>query len=264
MALPEPRNDSAALITGASAGFGEGFARALAGRRHNLILVARRRDRLEALARELGAEGVRAEVLDADLSERGVGERLAERIGELGLTVDLLINNAGFGSHGGFPAGGLERELEQVRVNVEAVVDLTGRFLPGMVERGRGAIVNVASIAAFQPLPYEAIYGASKAFVLSFSEAVHAEVAGTGVTVTAVCPGPVPTEWQAVAGFENQAERLPYPRMTVEQIVEESLAAAAAGKRAVIPGRLTRAMALATRALPTSMKLPVASRSLRP
>ena len=170
MALPPPADDSTALITGASSGIGAAFARALAARGHGVILVARRADRLERLATELHERhGVRAEPIPADLSDAEARDRLAQRVAELRLTVEVLVNNAGFGIYVPFAASSRDRELEQVRLLVEAVVDLDARYLPGMVERGRGAVVNLSSTAGFQPLPGNGTYAAAKSYVLFHS-----------------------------------------------------------------------------------------------
>ncbi len=236
MALPSPAAGSVALVTGASSGIGEQIARRLAALGHGVVLVARRRERLDALASELTAEGVRAEVVVADLADAAARDELAAEVQRLGLTVEVLVNAAGFGVYGEFLAGPLEREIEQVRLDVEAVVDLTGRYLPAMVDRGRGAIVNFSSTAGFQPLPGNAGYAAAKAHVLFFSEALHTELAGTGVTVTAVCPGPVPTEFQE-RNDARFADKLPKATWaSPERVAEDAIAAAAAGRRSVIPG----------------------------
>ncbi|HET8975408.1 MAG TPA: SDR family oxidoreductase, partial [Solirubrobacterales bacterium] len=187
-----------ALITGASSGIGEQFARQLAARGTNLILVARREDRLEALA---GSLPVEAQVIACDLGSEAA--ELPGRVSELGAQVDLLVNNAGFGLRGRVAELPLDRQAEMVRVNCEAVVILTRSFIPAMIERRRGGVITVASTAGMQPLPYEATYGASKAFALNFTEALWAELRGTGVKALAVNPGPVPTEWQQVAGYDE-------------------------------------------------------------
>lgn len=180
-----------ALITGASMGIGAAFARELAARGMNLVLVARSVDRLQALADELTPRhGIRVEVVPADLSQPDAGRAIAETCSRLGLEVHLLVNNAGFGTSGPFHTISPERERDEVMVNVLAVVDLTHRFLPGMRARKAGGIINVASTAAFQPIPYLAVYAASKAFVLSFSEALWAECQEEAVRVLALCPGP--------------------------------------------------------------------------
>src|SRR5215204_1976514 len=187
-----------ALITGASSGIGEQFARQLADRGYDLVLVARRAERLQALAGDLPTK---AEVVSCDLSTDAAS--LPARISELGLDIDLLVNNAGFGTHGRFWEIDEGRDAEMVRLNCEAVVVLTRAFLPGMIERGSGGVITVASTAGFQPLPYEATYSGSKAFALNFSDALHTELKGTGVRCLAVNPGPVQTEWQGVAGIEE-------------------------------------------------------------
>jgi uncharacterized protein len=258
MPLPPPRDIGAALVTGASSGIGEEFARRLASRGYNLVLVARRADRMEALARQLGPTGSRVEVQATDLAEPDAVRALPERIAGLELEVDLLVNNAGYGVFSSFIESTLDREVGQVRVNVEALVTLTHLFLPAMVQRGTGAVVNVASVAGFQPLPYEAVYGASKAFVLNFTEALHAETRGTGVSVVAVSPGPVPTEWQAVAGFDSQPS-FP-PSVTPAKVVDDSLRAVEKDKRSIIPGLAVRLSMLTARSIPNTIKLPVAKR----
>src|SRR5512144_962182 len=182
-----------ALVTGASSGIGEQFARQLAERGYDLVLVARRADRLQKLAGELP---VTSHVLACDLG-REAGT-LPGQVEELGVAVDLLVNNAGFGLRGPFLDSDAERDAEMVRVNCEAIVVLTRAFLPAMVERGRGGVITVASTAGMQPLPYESVYAATKAFALNFSDALHAELRDSGVRVLAVNPGPVPTEWQQV------------------------------------------------------------------
>jgi uncharacterized protein len=246
-----------ALVTGASSGIGEQFARQLADRGHDLVLVARRADRLQALAGELAT---RAHVLECDLATDAAG--LPARVRELGVDVDLLVNNAGFGTHGRFweiPEG---RDAEMVRVNSEAVVVLTRAFIPAMIERGRGGVIVVASTAGMQPLPYEATYSASKAFALHFTEALHAELRGTGVRAMAVNPGPVPTEWQAVADFEEGPERLPGV-IEADQVVRESLAAFERGKRSLVPGMTFRWFMRASRLGPRGVQLRVAERVYR-
>ena len=175
-----------------------------------MTLVARREERLRALAGELRERhGVRAEVIAADLGDPAARERLADQIAGLGLEVEILVNNAGFGGSGNVADSDRERLLAMVRVNCEALLDLQARYLPAMVERGRGAVINIASTAAFQPIPGTATYAATKAFVLSLSEAVHEELKGTGVTLTAVCPGPVKTEFAQAAGIEHAEDQLP-------------------------------------------------------
>jgi short-subunit dehydrogenase len=190
-----------ALITGASSGLGAEYAKLFAADKHDLVLVARRRDRLEALARELeSARGVKARVIAADLSTPGAPARIAEEVARLGLEIDFLVNNAGFGASGAFAELEPARELEMIQVNIAALVALTRAFLPAMIERRRGRILNVGSTAGFTPGPFMAVYYASKAFVNSFSEALSHELRGSGVTATLSCPGATATEFAEVAG----------------------------------------------------------------
>jgi short-subunit dehydrogenase len=270
VSLPAPCDTSAALVTGASAGIGAEIARELARRGHAVVLVARRKQRLLDLANELNSQfGVRAEAISCDLGRPAARGRLPGQIGELGLAVDILVNNAGFATGGPFHASDPERELEQVRVLVEAVVGLTSAFLPGMVERGQGAILNVASTAGMQPLPHAAGYSAAKAYVLTFSEAIHQEVSGHGVTVTALCPGPVETEfwkgadWQ-VAGGRSFEKAFPKPALvSVKGVAKAGVEGLDAGRRVVIPGLSMRAAMLATQYIPHAVKLPVIERVMR-
>ncbi len=190
-----------ALITGASAGLGAEYAKLFAQDKHDVILAARRRDRLEAVAREVqSAHGVRAHVVPADLGTREGTTRVVEAVRGLGLEVDFLVNNAGFGSSGPFVELDLARELEMIQVNVAALVTLARSFLPGMVARQSGRVLNIGSTAGFQPGPFMAVYYASKAFVNSFTEALSYELRGTGVTATVSCPGATATEFAGVAG----------------------------------------------------------------
>ena len=256
MSLPEPSSSSIALVTGASSGIGTDLARGLARRGWNVGLVARRRERLEELAGSLG--DVRAEVLECDLADPSSRDGLAARVQSLGLDVEVLCNNAGFGTYDDFAELERERELGQVRTNVEAVVDLTARWFPAMLERGRGAVLNTASTSAFQPIPGNATYAASKAFVLSFSEALHTEARGRGVTVTALCPGPVKTEFQEVADAGDFAEKLPKP-LWVESsdVAEQALRALERGSRVVTPGVGNRVTGALSRATPNAVLLRV-------
>lgn len=262
MALPEPSTAGTALVTGASSGIGAAIARELAGRGHALVLVARREERLRSLADELGeAHGVSVEVQARDLAESSERDRLAEAVSAGGRFVEILVNNAGFGSRGRFVRNDRERMVGMVRLNVEAVVDLSGRFLPGMAERGRGAVINVASTASFQPLPGAATYAASKAFVLSFSEAVRTELRGTGVAVTAVCPGPVKTEFTDAAGMSGVENTTPDAFwMSAEEIAEASVSGADSDKRVVVPGALNRAGSVFGQHSPRAVALPLIQR----
>lgn len=262
MPLPPPDKKSAALVTGASAGMGVEYARQLAGRGHNVILVARRLERLDELAREIRSLGVRAETVETDLTKAAARKRMLAAVKATELDVEVLVNNAGFGYHGLFHKTSLERHLELVKLNMEALVHLTGVFLPRMVSRGRGAVINMASTAGFQPTPYEASYAASKAFVLSFSQALHSEVGPQGVEVLAVSPGPVPSEWQEVAGFAMD-KRLPLA-VSPAEVVREALDWADGDRRHLVPGRIARLVFKSVRALPTSLKLPITKRLMKP
>lgn len=246
-----------ALITGASSGIGDQFARQLARRGYELILVARRKDRLEQLAEQVASS---AHVIECDLASEA--DKLAGNVEKLGADVDLLVNNAGFGLRGHFLELDAEREAEMVRVNCEAVVRLTHAFVPGMVERGRGGVITVASTAGMQPLPYETTYAASKAFAISFMEALSMELRGTGVRALVVNPGPVKTEWQAVAGYDENTRSMP-GMISAEQCVADALRAYDRGKRSMIPGRLFPWMMRATIS-PKPIKLRVTERIYRP
>jgi short-subunit dehydrogenase len=246
-----------ALITGASAGIGEQFARQLAARGYDLILIARRKDRLEKLAEELSTT---AHVMECDLGSEAA--KVPDKVAKLGVDVDLLVNNAGFGLRGHFLELDAEREAEMVRVNCEAVVTLTHAFLPGMVERRRGGVITVASTAGMQPLPYETTYGASKAFAISFMEALSMELRSTGVRALVVNPGPVKTEWQQVAGYDEDTRLMP-GMITAEQCVTDSLRAYDGGKRSVIPGRLFP-WVMRSAVGPKAIKLRVTERIYRP
>ena len=262
MALPQPREGATALITGASAGIGVAVSHALASRGHGVTLVARREERLLELATELAERhGVRAGAIRCDLADAADRDRLVAEIEKLELEVEVLVNNAGFGATGDFSASDRVRQVEVVRVNCEAVGDLSARYIPAMVARGRGSVINIASMAAFQPMPKSATYAASKAFVLSHSEAVHNELKGSGVTVTAVCPGPVRTEFARTAGVGSSEERTPGAIwMSPEAVAEEAIRAADAGKRAVVPGVLNYASSLVGRYTPRTISLPVVKR----
>lgn len=265
MGLPEPSVSSIALVTGASAGIGTSIARELASRGYAVALVARREERLRSLEAELSADhGVVAETIACDLAEPDERDRLAGELRERRRTVELLVNNAGFGHQADFATSPRERMVGMVRLNVEAVVDLTSRFVGGMVERGRGAVINVASTGAFQPLPGSAVYGATKSFVLSFSEALRTELRGTGVTVTAVCPGPVRTEFTEAAGIPGVEDRTPGAFwMSAEDVARHAVDGAERDRRVVVPGAINRAAALAGQHSPRAVALPLIGRFWR-
>jgi uncharacterized protein len=243
--------DATALITGASSGLGAVFASALAARGMHLILVARSQPALEALARRLATQhGIYATAIAADLADPEAPDRIRAGVVERGLRVDLLVNNAGFGLGGAFLSHDLAQETAQIQVDLVALVALTHRFVPDMVGRQQGGVINLASITAFLPLAYAAVYAATKSFVLSFSEALGREVAAAGVQVLAVCPGPVMTKFYAALGANPPSQALDPP----EQIVADALKAFDRRQRVVIPGRFRiRALAFSTRLLPRAI-----------
>jgi uncharacterized protein len=252
-----------ALITGASSGIGQAFARGLKARGERLVLVARRRERLLALAAELGEDP--ASVLVADLARPEAAQEISAEVARRGLEIDLLVNNAGLGHTARFHEETSDRIVSMLDVNVRAVVDLTRAFLPAMVERGRGRIINVASNAAFQPVPFLTIYAATKAFVLSFSEGLSTELEGTGVTVQALCPGLTRTEFLEIAETHTQGllvNRI--PAMTAEEVVRVSLKALDRGQVRVVPGVSNRALAAVQGLLPRSWVRRVAAALYRP
>ncbi len=248
-----------ALITGASAGIGEEFARQLAARGYELVLVARRKDRLDELA---GSLPTTAHVLPADLANEA--DELKSKVDALSVRVDLLVNNAGFGARDYFLNVAADRQAEMVRVNCEAVVVLTHAFLGPMVERGRGGVITVASTAGMQPLPYEATYGGTKAFALNFTEALNAELKGTGVRMLAVNPGPVHTEWQQVAGYDETGAEMMPGAIDADQCVREALRAYDRGKRSMVPGRFFRNFMRFNAMSPRAMKVRIGERLYRP
>jgi short-subunit dehydrogenase len=250
-----------ALITGASAGIGLAFAQALAERGYDLIVTARRRERLEELAAGLRAKhaGIRVEIIAADLSETAVPEQIVAETTRLGMTVELLVNNAGFGTHGRFESIAAEREREEIALNVAALVSLTHAFLPAMLERGRGGVINVASTAAFQPVPWMAVYGATKAFVRSFSEALHEEVHARGVRVLALCPGPTATEF-----FDTAIASPPGPIRTVRDVVATGLRAYDKGVPVAIDGPSNQIMMRLATLIPRRWATKIAARIMRP
>ena len=239
-----------AIITGASSGIGRDFAELYARDGHDLILVARRRRELDLLARALSERyGVMCDAFAADLAKRLEREHLAARIRSVDDRIVALVNNAGLGTHGYFHETDLEREFEIIEVNITAVTHVAKMVLPGMLARRAGRIVNVSSVAAFQPGPLMAVYYASKAYVQSLSEALAEEVAGTGVTVTALCPGPTITEFQAQAGIHPDAPATGAPPMTSRDVAEAGYRGANRGKRVVVTGLRNKAVVLANRVL---------------
>ena len=242
-----------ALVTGASAGLGTGFARALAAEGHDLILTARREERLTELARELrGAHQIGVAVIPADLGTPGGAETLMRAIDGQGLKVDTLINNAGFGARGAFADTAMDVHDRMLDLNCRALMDLCHLVLPGMLERRSGAILNIASIAAFQPGPWMSVYYATKAFVTTFSEGLHEEVKARGVHVACLCPGPTRTEFADVADM-NDSELFKRFAVAPEQVVRDGLAALKANDALRVSGRGNKVMVGAVRFLPRGM-----------
>lgn len=249
-----------AIVTGASSGLGTEFARALAARGANLVLIARRADRLAELADELAStHGVTVHPLPLDLAAPGAVDAVASFMRERGLTVDSLVNNAGFGMHGHLVEADAPRTDEQVRLNIGALVALTRAFLPEMTASGRGILVNVASTAAFQPVPFMAVYGATKAFVLNFTEAVAFETKESGLRVTALCPGPTRTEFFQVVGTEEARVR---DYQTPDQVVATAMRALDARRTppSVVSGGRNAATAVLARIMPRSIVIPMTGR----
>jgi short-subunit dehydrogenase len=251
-----------ALVTGASSGIGAVFARELARRGADLVLVARSEGKLAALAQELSASyGVAADVAAADLAKPSAATELAESLVARGLQIDILVNNAGFGLFARVYQADPVVLADMVRLNVEALVDLTRVYLPGMLDRDRGAIVNVGSTAGFQPVPYMAVYGATKAFVLSFTEALWAETRGTGVRVTALCPGSTDTGFFDVAGDDAQVGR----RISPEKVVQAAFRALDRRASTVVTGGLESWMLTnSSRLAPRQLVARIAERTMRP
>ena len=237
-----------ALITGASAGLGVEFARQLSKRGHRLVLAARRRDRLDALAKELG----NARAVAIDLSKANSAAKLMADVEAAGEEVEILVNNAGFGLIGRFAELDPKRERQMIDLNVGALADLCRAVAPGMIERKSGAILNVASTAAFQPGPKMAVYFATKAFVLSFTEALHEELKPQGIKVTCLCPGPTRTEFGDVAGFGGNGA---FDKVAMEagEVVEAGLNGMDRNRAVVVPGLINKIVAASTRFAPRSV-----------
>jgi short-subunit dehydrogenase len=250
-----------ALVTGASAGIGVALARELASHGAKLILTARRRDRLEALAAELKAKGTEVRLVTADLTQREDRQAIFDATAGAGLEVEILINNAGLGVYGNFTECDVKTELSQVQVNCEAVVHLSRLFVPAMVHRGRGWVLVVASTASFQPVPFLSTYAATKAFDRYFALGLAEELAPTGVKVTALCPGPTESEFFDVAGAAKFKDR---KIQSAEQVARLGIAALAAGKRTIIPYFGGRATAFLVRFLPAGLITYIVAKVARP
>jgi uncharacterized protein len=255
--------DLRALVTGASSGIGTVFARALRARGERLVLVARRRERLERLAAELGGEE-QAAVVALDLAAPGAADKLLAEVQARGFAVDLLVNNAGMGHTGRFYEQSPDVIRTMIDLNVRALTEVTRAFLPGMVERRRGRIVNVASNAAFQPVPFLTVYAATKAYVLSFTEALDTELADTGVRVQALCPGITATEFLDVAEAHRGLLVNRMPLMAPEDVVAASLHGLDRGRLRVIAGVPNRLLALVQSLVPRSIVRRVAGELYRP
>lgn len=247
-----------ALITGPSSGIGLELARIFARENHNLVLVARSADKLRQLASELEkAHGTRSLILAADLSEPGAPAYVLDQTTRAGITVDVLVNNAGFGQYGRFAENDLEECLRQIQVNVTALTHLTRLYLPEMIDRGSGRILNVASTAAFQPGPLMAVYYATKAYVLHFSEAIANEVQASGVTVSCLCPGPTATEFHKRASATD-LNLLRYGVMDAHAVAEDGYRGLMSGKPVVISGWKNWLVAQSVRFSPRQLVVAVA------
>lgn len=259
MSLPTQAPDRTAVVTGASSGIGTEIARELARRGQQVTLVARNHEKLTELAAEITTSGVRADVVTADLADRDDRAALLERVEQLGVQPSILVNCAGLSTLGRVHAADPAAEQHMIEVNVQALADLCTRFLPGMVARRSGAILNVASTAAFQPLPGQAGYGATKAFVVSYTQSIAGELRGTGVTASVLCPGPVDTGFGERAGFSKADADAALPSIMWEspKIVAKTGVDAMADNRLVaIPGVLNRAASVLVQYVPKRLLLP--------
>lgn len=250
------------LVTGASSGIGRELARVFAHKGHDLILVARDKARLEQLADELrGETGVSVEVLPQDLSMPGAAQKILDQLAQKALTVDILVNNAGFDVYGYFHETDWAKELQMIQVNLIALTELTKLLLPKMLERGQGKILNLGSTGSIIPTPLNAVYSATKAYILNFSAALAEELHGSGVTVTVLCPGATFTEFQQRAGIKNIA-LLKFGAMEAKPVAEVGYRAVMSGKRVVVPGLFNKLQVLLSRLLPGSWMTGAAKRML--
>jgi len=251
-----------ALVTGASAGIGVALARELAGYGANLILTARRKERLEALVAELSAKGAQTRIIVADLNDPAAPQQIYDATEGDCLPVDILINNAGLGHYGAFDTIEPKQELSQVRVNCDAVVALSRLFVPRMVERRRGWVLIVSSLASFQPIPYHTTYAATKVFDRFFALGLAAEVEHFGIKVTALCPGPTESEFGAVAGSPASFRR--YGSQSAQEVARKGLDALARGKRTIVPSFKGSFVPFLVRLLPVNFVIRVLEKALRP
>jgi short-subunit dehydrogenase len=258
--LPAASSNGTVLVTGASSGIGEQLAREFARRGRHVVLVARRADKLRDLAAELGSA---ANILATDLSKADERAALPDRVAGLDLVVDVLVNNAGLSTLGKVAVSDPAAELNLVEVDVAAVVDLCSRFVPGMVSRGGGAVLNVASVGAFSPVPGQASYGAAKAFVLSYTQALGEELRGTGVVAATLCPGPVKTEFNERTGFVDAEVEAALPKgmwVASDVVAKTAVDGLAAGQAVIVPGVLNRVTGAASKLLPRKLLLPLVAR----
>jgi len=267
MSTPEDFRGKWALVTGASAGIGAAIARQLAAHGANLILTARRRDRLNQLAAQLAAEfadqNITARIVAADLNSPGAPQQIYDATEGAGIAVDILINNAGLGHYGEFYKLDPDQEYSMVRVNCEAVVRLARLFIPRMIERRRGFMLVVSSLAAFQPIPYNTVYAATKVFDRFFSLGLAAEVARFGVKVTALCPGTTDTEFFSVSGSSMGVFRR-IGLQSAEEVARKAIAALARGKRTIIPGSKGALVPFLVRLVPTTRVTAILEKAVRP
>lgn len=262
MPLPPPSPTTTAVVTGASSGIGADIARELAARGHGVTLVARREDRLRDLAAELG-DAVRTETIACDVADPEARALLFDQIADRGLTVDILVNNAGIGTIGSVTKSPVADEIAQVRVNVEAVIDLTTRAVQQMVPRGRGAILNVGSTAGYHGFPGQAGYAGTKAFVKTYTEGVRAELSGTGVTIALLAPGPVRTEFLQSAGMDERTFAAAFPKfmwMPSREVAKVGVDALEHDRGIVIAGRQNVLSTRLLQALPRRLLLSTLSR----
>jgi short-subunit dehydrogenase len=252
-----------ALVTGPSSGLGEEFARQLAARGMHLVLVARRRELMEKLAAELHLQhGTRCHIIQADLADPAVPKRVLDEVAAQGITIELLVNNAGFGIVGEVDNADIDRMLLMIRLNISALTELTYRLLPGMLQRGRGAILNVSSLSAFQPVAYMGVYAASKAFVLHFSEALHCELKDRGITVTAVCAGVTRTPFFDIAGASGWLQK--HASHPVDYVVKRSLKALVRRQQFTVPGWRNYLLTLLVRIASRARVVKESTRFFRP
>src|SRR5579875_2013722 len=253
-----------ALVTGSSAGIGEEFAYALAREHYELVLIARRDERLKQVAEKARILGSgKVTTIAADLARRETPAAIYRQLAEQNIAIDYLVNNAGFGTRGRFAELALERELEEIDLNVGALVAMTRLFVPAMVERRHGTIINVASTAGFQPLPFMATYSATKAYIINFSLAIAAELRGTGVTILALCPGPTWSEFQQVAKIED-ARTPRFMFMDSATVAAQGIDAARRGKSLHVNGVMNLMLAEVARVSPRNLVARVAANFYRP